>query len=192
LEDMNDVQLIEQFRSGNTAAFNVLVTRWHKPIYRFTFRYFADNNEADEMTQKTFIKAYNNLLSLNEAEKFSSWIYRIATNICIDETRRNGRWKTNPLELWIENSELAHSRTPESVLEKNELGKLMQKALLSIPDEQRTVVILKEYEGLKFREIAEILQESENTVKSRMYYGLKALRKVFKKWNIEKEALYYE
>jgi RNA polymerase sigma-70 factor, ECF subfamily len=190
--DMNDSQLIEQIRSGNTGAFNHLVTRWQKPIHRFAFRYFADNNDAADITQKTFIKAYQSLDSLQDTDKFSSWIYRIASNLCIDETRRNGKQKSSPLESWIESSEVAAVNTPETKLEKNELGKLMQKALLAIPYDQRTVIILKEYEGLKFREIAHILQESENTVKSRMYYGLNALRKVFKKWNIEKEALYYE
>jgi RNA polymerase sigma-70 factor (ECF subfamily) len=190
--DMNDSQLIEQIRSGNTGAFNHLVTRWEKPIHRFAFRYIADNDDAADITQKTFIKAYQSLDSLQDTDKFSSWIYRIASNLCIDETRRNGKLKISPLESWIESSEVAAVNTPETKLEKNELGKLMQKALLAIPDDQRTVIILKEYEGLKFREIAHILQESENTVKSRMYYGLNALRKVFKKWNIEKEALYYE
>jgi len=192
-QDMDDTQLIEQFRSGNTEAFNHLVTRWQKPIHRFAFRYFADREEAADITQKTFIKAYQNLDSLKDSDKFSSWIYRIASNLCIDETRQNGkRKKINSLESWIEGSEVAAVNTPETKLEKNELGKLMQKALLAIPDDQRTVIILKEYEGLKFREIAHILQESENTVKSRMYYGLNALRKIFKKWNIEKEALYHE
>lgn len=189
---MDDTQLIEQFRSGNTGAFNHLVTRWQKPIHRFAFCYFADSDEAADITQKTFIKAYQNLDSLQDTDKFSSWIYRIASNLCIDETRRNGKRNTNSLESWIDSLEVAAVNTPETKLEKNELGKLMQKALLAIPEDQRTVIILKEYEGLKFREIAHILQESENTVKSRMYYGLNALRKVFKKWNIEKEALYYE
>lgn len=191
-KDMNDAQLIEHYRRGSTEAFNNLVYRWQDKIHRFAFRYFADNDEASEITQKTFIKAYHNLDSLQDTQKFSPWIYRIANNLCIDETRRNGNRKQNFLENRIERTEPATEKTPESRLEKSELGAWMQKALLAIPDEQRTVVILKEYEGLKFREIAEILRESENTVKSRMYYGLKSLRKVFKKWNIEKEALYYE
>jgi RNA polymerase sigma-70 factor, ECF subfamily len=192
LNSMNDANLIEQFRNGNSDAFNLLVNRWQKPIYRFAFRYFGNPSEADDITQKTFIKAYQKLELLNDAEKFSPWLYRIAAHICIDQARRNDRRKTSPLETWIESSEVATSLTPDVTLEKSELGSLMQKALLSIPDDQRTVIILKEYEGLKFREIAEILDESENTIKSRMYYGLKTLRRVFKKWNIEKEALNYE
>lgn len=191
-KDMDDAQLIEHYRNGHKDAFNDLVYRWQERIHRFAYRYFADSNDASDITQKTFIRAYYKLDTLKDTGKFSSWIYRIANNICIDETRRNGSRKRDSLESWIENGKLVTDKTPESSLEKSDMGIWMQKALLAIPDDQRTVLILKEYEGLKFREIAEILQVSENTVKSRMYYGLKALRKVFKKWNIEKEALYYE
>lgn len=191
-KDMDDAQLIEHYRNGNKDAFNDLVYRWQERIHRFAYRYFADNDEASDITQKTFIKAYYRLDTLKDTGKFSSWIYRIANNICIDETRRNGSKNRDSPENRIENGQLVTDKTPETRLEKNDMEIWMQKALLAIPDDQRTVVILKEYEGLKFREIAEILQESENTVKSRMYYGLKSLRKVFRKWNIEKEALYYE
>jgi RNA polymerase sigma-70 factor, ECF subfamily len=187
-----DAFLIEQIRSGNKDAFNQLVNRWQKPIYRFAYGYFADPAEADEITQKTFIKVYHKLESLKKTEKFSSWIFRIATHLCIDVSRKNGKVKTKPLDAWVGSSQVTTTVTPESRLEKSELDKLLQKALLAIPNEQRTVIILKEYEELTFREIAEILEESENTVKSRMYYGLKALRKIFRKWNIEKEALYHE
>ncbi len=189
-KQMNDADLIDQFHNGNADAFDVLMERWQKPVHRFAYRYFADRDDAAEITQKTFIKAYHNLKTLNQADKFGSWIYRIANNLCIDEMRRNGRRKSTSLENWLDKKEMSTARTPATRLERGELGEIMQKALLTIPDEQRTVVILKEYEGFKFREIADILQEPENTVKSRMYYGLKALRNIFEKWNIEKEALY--
>ncbi len=128
LNSMNDATLIEQFRNGNSDAFNLLVNRWHKPIYRFAYRYYGNPTEADDITQKTFIKAYQKLDLLNDAEKFSSWIYRIATHICIDQARINDRRKTSPLETWIESSELATTLTPDVTLEKSELGSLMQKA----------------------------------------------------------------
>jgi RNA polymerase sigma-70 factor, ECF subfamily len=191
VKNMNDASLVEKFRNGDTHAFNLLVNRWQEPIFRFTYGYFGNISDSDDVTQKTFIKAYQKIESLKETEKFSAWLYRIANHLCIDQTRQNHRRESSLLENWKKNSETVSPITPEITLEKNELSLLIHKALLSIPDDQRTVIILKEYEGLKFREIAEILEESENTIKSRMYYGLKALRKVFKKWNIEKEALHY-
>lgn len=187
---MDDSALVEQVQQGNTGAFNVLVERWQTKIYRFAFQFFADGDEASEITQKTFIKVYQKLDTLDEPGKFSSWIYRVANNLCLDELKRAGRRKSSPLEAWVEQVE--GSQTPGTKLETKELSEVLQKAMLTLPDEQRVVIILKEYEGMKFREIAEILEESENTIKSRMYYGLKSLRRVLKKWNIQNEYLNHE
>lgn len=190
---MNDAQLVEEFRSGNIEAFNALVERWQQRIHRFAYRYFCSHDEAMEITQKTFIKAYKKLDTLDDAEKFSSWIYRIANNLCLDETKRAGRRRLTSMEV-LANHPIAKSITenPDRTIQQQELGTLLQQALNQLPAEQRIVVIMKEYEGLKFREIADILDEPENTVKSRMYYGLTALRKLFEKWNIEMEAYHYE
>lgn len=189
---MRDVQLIRDFRDGDVIAFNKLVSRWQNKIHRFVYRYFADSDEAREITQKTFIKVYHRIDTLDDESKFSSWIYRIATNLCLDELKRAGRRKSVKLDECIETKDLTELHTPHSKLEKKELQQLLQKALLAIPKEQRAVIILKEFEKLTFREIAEVLEESENTVKSRMYYGLKALRKIFDKWNINSELMNHE
>lgn len=187
---MDDSALVEQVQQGNYNAFNVLVDRWQAPIHRFAFRFFADVDDASEITQKTFIKVYQKLDTLDEPGKFSSWIYRVANNLCLDELKRAGRRKSTTLEAWAEQAE--GSQTPAKKLETKELGEVLQKALQTLPDEQRAVIILKQYEGMKFREIADILEESENTVKSRMYYGFKSLRRVLEKWNIQNEYLNYD
>jgi len=188
---MDEQLLIKQVQNGDSAAFNLLVEKWHSRIYRFAYRFFADADEASEITQKTFIKTYQNVASLDDPGKFSPWIYRIANNLCLDELKRAGRRKSTSLESWLEQTGGTESdvATPDERLQQKELGSIIQKALLTIPDEQRTVIILKEYEGLKFREIAEILEEPESTVKSRLYYGLKATRRVLQKWNIKHEYL---
>jgi len=190
---MTDAKLIQNFRNGNIDAFNQLVRRWQDRIHRFAFRYFASHDEAMEITQKTFIKAYKNLDTLEDEEKFSPWIYRIANNLCLDETKRAGRRRSAPLKA-LGPHPVAESRRskPGYELQQEELGSILQKALNKLPPEQRIVVIMKEYEELKFREIAEILEEPENTIKSRMYYGLTSLRKIFEQWNIESEELYDE
>lgn len=189
---MTDAKLIEEFRAGNIEAFNTLVERWQEPIHRFAYRFFASHDEAMEITQKTFIKAYKKMNTLEDARKFSSWIYRIANNLCLDETKRAGRRKSAPMEALTGRPPEISNSNPDRKILKQELGSILQLALNRLPVEQRIVVIMKEYEGLKFREIAEILEESENTVKSRMYYGLKSLRKLFDQWNIEMEELNYE
>lgn len=185
--NVNDAKLIENFCAGNIDAFNQLVERWQGRIHRLAYRYFASHNEAAEITQKTFIKAYKKIDSLDDPTKFSSWIYRIGHNLCLDESKRAGRRHTAPLEA-VGPQPVLHNSADRSIQQK-ELGSILQMALKQLPPEQRMVVILKEYEGLKFREIAEILQEPESTIKSRMYYGLRSLRKIFNRWNIEMEEL---
>lgn len=190
---MTDAKLIEEFRGGNIDAFNSLVERWQHRIHRFVYRYFSSHDDAMEITQKTFIKAYRKLHTLEDIDKFSSWIYRIANNLCLDEINRAGRKRSQSLDVMKEYpAAKGVNGSPDLNMQQQELGAILRQALNQLPPEQRIVVIMKEYEGLKFREIAEILEEPENTVKSRMYYGLNSLRTIFEKWNIEMEALHYE
>lgn len=199
---MTDIQLIEKFLDGEVNAFNTLVWRWEKSLYNFILRYIGNREEAKDLCQRTFIRVYKNLGRLREPQKFSSWIYQIAVNICRDEMKRRGRNSTLSLESLQEKSngqtnmrpEIATASTidPDEALLNRDLRDVLHRALGEIPEEQRLVIIMKEYQGLKFTEIAEILQTSVNTVKSRMYYGLSGLRKVFKKWKISEEMLKYE
>lgn len=199
---MTDIQLIEKFLDGEVHAFNTLVWRWEKSLYNFILRYVGDREEAKDLCQKTFIRVYRNLRGLRDPNKFSSWIYQIAINICRDELKRHGRNNTFSLESLQEKNndhtamikELETNSTidPDEAVLNQDLRDLLHRALRQIPEEQRLVIIMKEYQGLKFTEIAEILQTSVNTVKSRMYYGLGALKKVFKKWKISEEMLKYE
>jgi len=191
LKDMDDQSLVRRVQEGDQEAFTELVDRWQNKIHRFAYGFLADADDAGEITQKTFIKAYQKLDTLDDRGKFSSWIYRVANNLCLDELKRAGRRKSTPLELWNGESVAGtiNPKTPADTLETRELEQILRKALLTLSEEQRTVVILKEYEGLKFREIADILGEPENTVKSRLYYGLKHLRRTLTTWNIPKQYL---
>jgi RNA polymerase sigma-70 factor (ECF subfamily) len=189
---MEDAKLVQDFLGGNHQAFNKLIGRWQDRIHHFAYRYFANNDDAAEITQKTFIKAYQKLNTLEDAGKFGSWLYRIANNLCLDELKRVGRKRSTSLEALKTAPQSEIERAADSALMRNEAIVLLHKALLQLPNEQRMVVIMKEYEGLTFREIAEILDESENTIKSRLYYGLRALRKTFDSWNINKEVFSYD
>lgn len=192
LKEMDDTALIKRVQNGDSGAFNELVDRWYAKVHRFAYRFFSDSAEADEITQKTFIRVYEKVRQLDQPGNFPAWIYRVANNLCLDELKRAGRRKSTSLESWTEQATASTNNSPADNLESKELGEWIQKALMTLPDEQRVVIILKEFEGLKFREIAEILEEPENTVKSRMYYGLKSLQRVLKQWNINKDWLNYE
>lgn len=182
-----DIAVLEEVRRGNPTAFGTLVEQWQDSIHRFAYQFFYNTDDAREITQKTFIRVYRNLDQLDDPRKFSPWIYRIAKNLCLDELKRAGRQRSSPLELV--KAERIHNENPSAKIESKELGEWIQKALLAIPDEQRMVIIMKEYEELTFKEIAEILDEPESTVKSRLYYGFKKLREILNSWNINTNYL---
>lgn len=181
---------LEEIRKGNSAVFKKLIITWQGAIHRFAYRFFYDEMEADEITQKTFINVYRNLHQLEDPAKFSSWIYRITNNLCLDELKRVGRKKQ--LALSDEEIHQLVTESPDELLEEKELGEWIEKAFMQIPEEQKTVIILKEYEGFTFREIADITGEPESTVKSRMYYGLKKMREILSVWNINQIYLNHE
>ena len=191
---LNDEFLIAQFLSGDDAAFNALVRRWHQKIYNFVVRYVSDSDEASDLTQRTFIRTYTGLRRLDDVSRFPSWIYRIALNTCRDAARSTSRYPTvstsdEAVASFLVTDASSH---PDVCAHAEQVKEMLSRALQAIPEEQRVVVIMKEYQGLKFREIAETLEIPINTVKSRMYYGLKALRKVFDSWNVTKEMVWYD
>lgn len=181
-------------REGNTEAFNKLAGSCYHRIFHFCMKYFGDEDEAWDCTQKTFIKVYEKLPELREEGRFLPWIYTIAGNYCKEYLRSTAKLRHLPLEGILApelEDQIKLERGADKLQRGNELNYWIEKALQSIPEDQRVVVIMKEYEGFKFHEIASILGQSENTVKSRLYYGLKALRKCFEKWNITKDELGY-
>lgn len=195
---MHTDTLIIQARNGDEQAQGRLVQLWYRRIYNYCFKFFMDHDLAMEASQKTFISMYRNLPALQDVSRFKSWLYTIAVNQCREEVRKLKKEMSISLNAneYISNDESdAWERTahrhenPEREYARQELAELMQECLKELSDEQREVIIMKEYEGLKFREIAEVLNISENTAKSRLYYGLTALKKILEKRNITTELL---
>lgn len=201
---MTDADLIGRFVKGDVNAFNTLVWRWQKTIYNFVLRYVGNREEAHDLTQQVFMRVYRSLPRLNKPASFSTWIHQIAANLCRDWIKQRRRRPAVSLENLQEagsadlhkNSALTlfpeAGQHPDRIVSRNELRGLIEKALQEIPEEQRVVVIMKEYQGLKFTEIAEALGAPVNTVKSRLYYGLSALRKILSRWQLDDEVLQYE
>jgi RNA polymerase sigma-70 factor, ECF subfamily len=176
------MSLIVDTREGDEQAYGKLVGIWFKRIYNFSLKYFADHDLAMEVTQQTFIVVYQKIHTLKEIDRFQFWLYRIALNHCREEDRK--RKKKRWYSLFTDNDVYMHESdigNPESEYGSKETKELMTDLLNRLPDEQKTVIIMKEFEGLKFREIADVLDISENTAKSRLYYGLKALKKLLEK-----------
>jgi len=203
MTDFSDAELIQRFRHGQLHSFNLLVWRWQKPIFNFLYRFLSNQQDAEDACQKTFLKVYQKLSALKETDKFRLWLYQVAANEARDQLRQRKRQPQVSLDAISESRsdaeaggspEYSDPATPETDrnLYLTELRQIFAGAMKEIPAEQRVVIVMKIYQGLKFIEIAEILQESQNTIKSRMYYGLKTLRQVLQKQNFSEEVLNYE
>lgn len=192
MEILSDKKKIERFTNGDSDAFDSLVNVWQNRILSLACRYMGNMQDAKDVCQNTLIKVYNNLGKLKNKESFSVWIYKITVNLCKDELKK--RKKRMNLIISIPDNE-SFMKTPaasnpkyaENVI-NSDIGEIIKNAVNSLPDEQRIVVILKEYQNLKFREISKILKISENTAKSRMYYALKNIRKSLERQYLDKEV----
>ena len=163
----DDRKVIERVLNGDSEAFNILVRQWEKPIYNFILRMISDRDEAMDLCQDCFMKAYRELRTLKDRDRFSSWLYRIAHNTCLSRIRKDQG------KIWVELDPDAGSN---HVPAENRLA--VEKALKQLPEDQREVIILKVFQGLKFEEIAAIQGAPVSTVKSRLYMGFEKLRSI--------------
>lgn len=178
--DATEAELIQQARDGDTQAFGILVERYQRRVVGVAMAVVHNQDDALELAQETFIRAYENLGKFESRSSFSTWLYRIAANISIDFRRREGRH----IVLRGEEGEHELDRLPsergDSFLEsaRGELGRRLQRALQELTPEHRTVILLREVEGLSYDEISEVLQSPRGTVMSRLHYARDRLRTI--------------
>jgi RNA polymerase sigma-70 factor, ECF subfamily len=176
-----DEELVARCREGDTACFNQLIVRWERPIYALAYRLLGHDEDARDVCQDTFLRAFRALPGFKGQAKFSSWLYRIALNLCRDWVRRQRRTPIVPAPDGVELTELRagaqESEPIEDVLSRQQLSREVAKAMRMLTSEQRAAVILKEYHGLTFQEIADLLGCPLSTVKTRLYQGLSVLRR---------------
>jgi len=174
----SDEELVEACQGGDASAFDVLVARWEDRIRGAAFRFLGSEEEARDVAQEAFLKAYRALAGFKGEARFSSWLYQIATNLCRDRLRRRKTRATVSLEALEEAGPVMVETRPgahERLLERD-LALAVRRAIHTLPEEQREVVILKEYQELTFLEIAQALDVPISTVKTRLYRGLGQLR----------------
>jgi RNA polymerase sigma-70 factor (ECF subfamily) len=174
----SDEELIEACRDGETSAFDVLVDRWEDKIRGAAWRVLGSEEEARDVAQEAFLKAYRGLDGFKRQARFSSWLYQIALNLCRDRLRRRKTRASVSLEELEESGPVLVEPRPgaHEIAVSNDLAGAVRRAVAGLPEEQREVVILKEYEGLTFLEIAQALDVPVSTVKTRLYRGLGQLR----------------
>ena len=184
-----DEELVARSRGGDLDSFNQLVVRWERPIYALAYRVIGREEEARDVAQETFLRAFRALGGFKGQAKFSSWLYRITLNLCRDWIRRERRTPVSQPPEGVDIIELAGETEPsesiEDLVSRRELGRAVAKAMAMLPEEQRTAIILKEYHGLTFQEIADMLECPLSTVKTRLYQGLIVLRKQLSEAGVE-------
>jgi len=183
----SDEELIAQSREGERAAFQELVEKYQRRMYTVAYGILGNREDALDAVQEAFLKAYRSMRDFKGESSFYTWLYRITTNAAIDILRKSGRHEQvefrEEIDLEEEKGEFPVARsssTPAEQLIQKELGEQIEGAILTLPVEQRTAILLREVEGLSYREIAEIMKCSEGTVMSRLYYGRKKLQELLK------------
>ncbi len=178
-----DLQKVRAAQAGDREAFDYLVERHKDIVYAVAYRFAKDPDLALDLSQDVFIRAYRGIRSFKGKSSFSTWLYRIAMNTCIDYTRKRSRSvdsSTVPEEV----AEYADSEPvrrgapsgPRSDTLSSELGEQIQRAIDLLPDYHKSVFVLYEIEGLSYKEIAEVVGCSIGTVMSRLHYARKKLR----------------
>ena len=176
-----DEELVARSIGGDADSFNELILRWERPIYALAYRQIGREEDARDVCQETFLRAYRALSGFRGQAKFSSWLYRIALNLCRDWIRRERRTPVVQAPDDVDLMDLAAAAQPSESIEdriaRQDLSRTVERAMALLSDEQRTTIILKEYHGLTFQEIADLVGCPLSTVKTRLYQGLTVLRR---------------
>ena len=176
-----DEELVAKSIGGDAESFNELILRWERPIYALAYRTIGREEDARDVCQETFLRAFRALPGFRGQSKFSSWLYRIALNLCRDWMRRERRTPVVQAPEDMDLLELAAAAEPsesiEDLVARKDLLRGVERVMAGLPEEQRTAIILKEYHGLTFQEIAELVGCPLSTVKTRLYQGLVVLRR---------------
>jgi len=166
--EVEDRDLIVKARRGDVEAYNLLISRWDRRIFNYLYRLVKSREDAMDLSQDVFLKAYQNLSKLEDPTRFGPWLYRIAHNEAYSLLRKN-RPET---ELERDHADRPYSKHMLPL----EVGLAVQSAMSQLSDDQREAVVLKIYQGFKFDEMAEILSCPVSTVKSRLYTALDLLK----------------
>ncbi|MDM5196943.1 RNA polymerase sigma factor SigW [Fictibacillus enclensis] len=179
--------LVTQVKSGNREAFEGLVEIYKDKIYRLCYRMVGDRHEAEDLAQEAFVRAFVNIDKYSGSYKFSTWLYRIATNLCIDRLRKRKPDYSMDAEIPGTEGATLYSQVadadplPEEEVEEKEKHDHLQQEIMKLPEKYRTAILLKYIEDMSLEEISSVMDLPVPTVKTRIHRGREALKKAYKK-----------
>lgn len=185
MKTYTDEQLVTNYLKGDEESLEILIKRYLKPIYSFAYRFVGNTQVAEDITQEVFVKAWYNLKKFKQEYKFKTWIFVIAKNTCLDWQKKKRPLPFSVLDNKKEEFSFAENikdptPLPNELLERKDLVAVLSKAIETLSAKYRTVLFLRYNEHFTFREIAEILRESIDTIKTRHRRGIAILRKLLK------------
>lgn len=198
LEEMQDNELLTRFQEGDAEAFRVLLVRYRRPVYNFVLRTVREPETAEDLTQDVFIRVIRRGSDFQQQSKFSTWMYTIARNLCIDHLRKMRHRRHASLDAPVSGDDGAaplnerialHDPSVDRKAAGNDMRERIAAAVEGLPEEQREVFLLRQVQGMPFGEIARVTGTPENTVKSRMRYALERLQEALADFRDDREAL---
>ena len=185
---MEDSAIMLELRSGNMAAFDFLITRYRKPIISFMYRMTRNQAVAEELAQEVFLRVYRSRETYRAEARFSTWLYRIATNLGVNHARDHRRERTAPT-TYLDEPDAETGTTPdlpdttpgaEARLLRTERMRQIREHVYALPERQRMAVLMHKYEGMDYRQIGEVLKLSESATKSLLFRAYQTLREKLK------------
>ena len=181
----NEQILLERSKAGDVAAFEMLIEAYQKKIFNLAFRMMGNYDDANDLAQEALIRIYKSISNFKEQSSLSTWIYRITTNVCLDEIRKKKNRKVLSLdeEIHVDDGDMqrqimSDDPLPDELMEKEELRQIIGSAIDSLPEDQKLVITLRDLQGLSYDEIARVLDCPSGTVKSRINRARFALKNV--------------
>ena len=186
LRDEADEALMLLYQKGEVRAFEILLTRHRRPVFNFILRYVGSRDVAEDLLQETFLRVIKGADNYQRKAKFTTWLYTIARNLCVDRSRRQKHRKAQSLDQPIRNDGEGSGTLLDVVPDQQmstdrkavsqQLHETLHRAIAALSEEQREVFLMREFLDMPFKQIAEVVGVAENTVKSRMRYALEKLR----------------
>lgn len=177
MQEASDQELIEQVRAGHADRYRLLVERYQSLVFSIALRMVRDRTEAEDIAQDVFLKAYRTLESFREEASFKTWICKIATNRCIDWRRKHAarQERTTQVEEAERLADPLHE-LPEQALVRRETQREVRRVIEEMPEKYRTILLMYHFQGMSYKDIAEVEQISARTVETRLYRAKSLLR----------------
>ena len=187
---MTDAEVMLELQAGNMAAFDVLLNKYRKPIVHFMFRMVHNQAVAEELAQEVFLRVYRSRETYRAEARFSTWVYRIATNLGVNHAR-DTRHERSAQTIYLDEPDTETGTTPdvadqtpsvEADLLKDERMRAIRQHVMALPERQRTAVLMHKYQGLDYKQIGEVLKLSESATKSLLFRAYQTLRERLKEF----------